>query len=156
MGDTPSQPSEDRLEHAKHYVKMMIFGVETRPKGFDNDGITWLIENFIMMTKVIRGPGDPPTFQHMWTRKTDLRPVPGGKKRTEHLVDTLRRFNHFLIPGDGNAKGMFELYFEIRTQMFELVDGYRRALEAQGNSKEVQKLNQEIANVTLRTKTRDR
>ncbi len=144
----PRLPSEERLESAKHYLKMMIFGVESRPKGFDVDGITWLVGNFLQFVTKFRGHGDVPTMHHLWTRRHKLRPVPHGRKRSQHLVSFVRQLQLMIDnPGEPNLKLIYDLYDEVRTTMYELVEEFRSAMEGMGH-KDLGKFTRELERVT--------
>ena len=149
----PSMPRADAIELSKHYLKMMIFGVETRPNGFDSDGIMWLVENWLMLVKNFRGPGHVNALGAFWLRRHKLRPVPAGRKRTEHLVISLKQFNHFLNPGEQNLEGVYKLFKELEVQMFELVEDFRGKMEGM-NHKDLPRFVQELERVTARVKIR--
>ena len=134
-------------------MKMMIFGVETRPKGFDVDGVIWLVENWLMLVAKFRGPGEVGPMKTLWFRRHQLRPTRGGMKRSAQLVQTLKQFNHFLHPGERNQEGMYELYKELQTQMFELVEEFRSKMEEM-NHKDLEKFKAELERVTGRVKVR--
>ena len=149
----PNMPSSDRLETAKHYLKQMIFGVETRPKGFDYNGIIWLVENWLMFIKNFRGPGDVGPMHSYWFRRHTLRPVPAGRKRSAHLVVQIKLLQQFLHPGEQNMQGLYEVFDETRTQMFELVEDFRKHMEEMEHE-DLPKLLAELERVTNRAKAR--
>lgn len=123
-------PNEEALESAKHYLSMMVFDVDTRPNGFDYDGIIALVGNFLKFVKYFRGPGEIPSMDHMWRRRQTLRPVPPGRKRTEHLVITVKQLRPLLSQNGQSLEGMYSLYEELRLQMWELVTDFRMKMEA--------------------------
>jgi hypothetical protein len=132
MGETfyPPTPNAEKVNKARHYLSQMIFGVETRPKGFDFSGITWLVQNWLTFRVVLRGPGDVSSMQLMWLKKHTLHTPPMGKKRTQHLVDTVKRLNQILNPNEQNPQAMYSVITDVQTQMFELVTDFRGQMEA--------------------------
>jgi hypothetical protein len=149
MGETfyPTTPNADRVAKGRHYLGLMIFGVETRPKGFDTDGITWLVENWLKFRISIRGPGDAMTMQAMWLRKHPLHTPPQGKKRTQHLVDTVKRLNQYLTPNEQNPQAMYSILDDVQKQMYELVTDFRGQMEAM-NHKDKDKFLAELRRVS--------
>ena len=149
----PSMPDAHRLDVSRHYLKMMVFGVESRPDGFDYDGFLWIVEQWLMFIKNFRGPGDLTGMAFLWKRRHKLRPVPGGVKRSQHLVATLKQLNHFLNPGETNLEGVYKMFDEVRTQMFEIVEAFRAEMERQ-NHKDLQKFLDRLDTLTARAKAR--
>ena len=126
----PPLPDSDRLETAKHHLHMMVFGVETRPKGFDSDGVTWLVEQFLRFVSKFRGPGDIPTMQHMWVRRHKLTPTPFGRKRSQHLVFLCKSLKSLLeIPGEKPMKLIYDTYEELFRTLYDLVEEFRTKME---------------------------
>jgi hypothetical protein len=148
------RPDPKKLENAKHYLKMMIFAVETRPKGFDYGGVMALVENWLMAVKMFRGEGDVAPIAALYMRRWDLRPPKSGMKRTEQLVQSVKTLSYFLTPGEQNMAGLNEQYIEVRTQMFELVTDFRARLEADGQRDNAAKLRNELERIGARVKAR--
>lgn len=144
----PPLPSKDRLDSAVFYLDRMIFGVETRPDGFDVDGVTWLVESFLLFVGAFRGPGDVPTMHHMWVRRHSLRPVPFGRKRSQHLVFLIKELKYLLgNAGQPAIKIIYDKYDEVRTTLFEFVSEFRSAMESR-NHRDKEKFTRELERVT--------
>ncbi|MFN8180136.1 MAG: hypothetical protein U0167_19565 [bacterium] len=144
----PPLPDSERLDTAKHYLNQMIFGVETRPKGFDYYGVTWLVENFLRFVSKFRGPGDIPTMQAMWVRRHKLPAVPFGRKRSQHLVFLIKTFKSLLdIPGEKPMKLIYDTYEEMTDTMFDLVEEFRAKMEAM-NHVDLEKFKRELERVS--------
>ena len=124
----PSLPSKDRLDSAKHYLSQMIFGVESRPKGFDYNGVTWLVDNYLRFVKKFRGHGEVPTLHHLWKRRHELKPVPFGRKRSQHLVHVIKTLISVMEPGYP-PKVVYEAHKEVREQLCQLVTEFRQKME---------------------------
>jgi len=157
MGETtvlyPSLPNAQRIEYSKHYLKMILFAVETRPDGFDFNGIMAIVENWLMLGKNLRGELYPNGVQHMWIRQLEPRNVPHGRKRTQHLVDTLKRLNHFIHPGEQNLEGLYELFKECEQQVFDLVWDFRGRM-VDMNHRDLGRYVDALSRVTARVKMR--
>ena len=144
----PSLPDRERLDTAKHYLTQMIFGVETRPDGFDYNGVTWLVENYLRFISKFRGPGDIPSLQHMWMRRHQLRAVPFGRKRSQHLVFLIKEFKSMLeLPGEKPMKMIYDKYEEMSNTMFDLVEDFRTKMEGMGH-RDLEKFTRELERVS--------
>lgn len=136
----------DEIERAEHFLKMMIFAVDTRPKGFDSGGVVALVHNFLKFVRHFRGRGEIPTLELRWIRTETPRAIPTGYKRSQYLVRTVHRMKSVLKPGDTDDDSLFNLYVELRLQMFEFVWEFRSRLQQQGAA-EVRRFNTELQGV---------
>lgn len=125
----PSLPNSNRLESSKHYLKMMIFGVETRPNGFDYSGVTWLVENYLQFIKKFRGWGDVPTMALLWKRGPGvIEPVPFNRKRSQHLVFLIRSLMSVMEPGYP-PKIIYDAHHELQDQLSQFVAEFRQKMK---------------------------
>ncbi len=147
------RPDYKKLDYAKHYLKMMIFAIDTRPDGFDYNGVMALVENWLMAIKNIRGEGDVAPIAAMFMRKWDLRPPKNGQKRSQQLREAVRQLSFFLHPGEQNMEGLYEQFIEVRTQMYELVTDFRVRMEKM-NHEDKNKFIHELERVGARIKIR--
>lgn len=144
----PELPDSERMDTAKHYLNQMIFGVETRPNGFDYNGVTWLVENFLRFVSKFRGPGDIPTMQHLWFRRHSVRAVPFGRKRSQHLVFLIKEFKNLVeLPGPKPMKMIYDKYDEIRETLYDLVEDFRTKMEGM-NHRDQEKFSRELERIS--------
>ena len=87
-------------------------------------------------------------MHHMWVRRHTLRPVPHGRKRTQHLVFLIKELKYLLDNGGQPAlKMIYDKYDEVRTTLFELVTEFRGAMESM-NHRDKEKFTRELERVT--------
>jgi hypothetical protein len=125
----PSLPNADRVETAKHYLKMMIFDVESRPKGFDYGGVTAMVGNYLMFIKKFRGHGEVGTLAILWKRGPSIiAPVPHGRKRSQQVVFLIRALMSVMEPGYP-PKVIYDAHKELQDQLSQFVADFRQKMK---------------------------